>query len=91
MIELLSLNENILRTKYHVQELLLFGSISKGNYNDYSDIDLLVSFNEPVGVGFLELVIFLNSILPRNVDLLTMNGVKKRFFEEIIKQSVKIL
>lgn len=76
-------NEGVLRNKFKVQNLALYGSIVTGNYNENSDIDFVVSFHSPVGSKYVELTIFLNSILPLKIDLITREGTRKVFYNQI--------
>ena len=83
---MLSREEVIKRIKSHRKELLtrfplrrlaLFGSYAREEQTPDSDIDFLVEFSEPVGIEFVDLVIYLESILNTPVDLVTENGLKK--------------
>jgi len=37
---------NVVRDKFSLIKVILFGSFAKGNYNDDSDIDIAVVFND---------------------------------------------
>jgi predicted nucleotidyltransferase len=66
--------------------LSLFGSTARGDFNDNSDVDLLVEFEPEAEVGFLTLSHLqreLASIIQRPVDLVPKLGLKP-----LIKQSV---
>jgi predicted nucleotidyltransferase len=39
----------VLAQKYHVQRIGVFGSVSRGDQTEGSDIDILVEFSRPVG------------------------------------------
>ena len=67
--------------RYQVRELSLFGSAARGEMRPDSDLDLLVEFLPNVGVGLLEhagLMLDLQKLLGRKVDLVSKNGLKPR-------------
>jgi uncharacterized protein len=62
-----------------VKELALFGSALTAQFNDESDIDLLVTFEPGTRVGFLTLARIqreLEALLGRKVDLVPKGGLK---------------
>ena len=42
--------------KYGITELALFGSYSRNEETDKSDIDILVSYKNPLGLNFFDMV-----------------------------------
>lgn len=72
-----------LMSKYGVSSLGLFGSIVRDDFTDQSDIDIVVSFIEPIGVEFIDLADELEEKLNRKVDLVSRNGIKQRYYEAI--------
>ena len=77
-----------LSQRFYVDKIGLFGSITRSDFNDNSDIDVIVDFNKPVGVEFIDLADFLELKFKRKVDLVSRKGLKDRFFEEI-KNEIK--
>lgn len=86
--EILRRYKPILREKYKVKEIGIFGSYARGEQLETSDIDILVQLYEPVGWEFLDLKEFLESILNNNVDLVTNNALKSRIRDKILKEVV---
>jgi predicted nucleotidyltransferase len=80
---LLAQNKPILSDKYHIKSMGLFGSTVRGDANNVSDIDILVEFDEPIGLDFVVLGDELEEILGVKVDLVTPNAIKPRMFEHI--------
>lgn len=73
--------------KYHIRELSLFGSMVRGDFNDQSDIDLLVEFAPDAEVGLLTLSRLqreLSAILERKVDLVPKPGLKPTIRQEVL-------
>ena len=76
----------VLADKFHVSKIGYFGSYSKGNQNELSDIDLLVEFSQPIGWDFFILEKFLEQSFGFPVDLVTENALKDRIKESILNQ-----
>jgi uncharacterized protein len=58
-----------LHEKYHVAEIAVFGSVSRGEATEASDIDLLVELDQPLGLSFITLADELESLLQTKVDI----------------------
>lgn len=90
---LLKLRENmsILREKYSVKALELFGSFIKGRQKEGSDIDILVEFAKPIDLfTFVELGEFLSGVLSRKVDLVMKDTLKPQIKERILKETMSM-
>jgi len=85
IIIIISKNKDELSLKYGLKDIAIFGSYSQGQYNASSDIDILVDFNKPIGIEFIDLAIELEKILNHKVDLVSKNGVKPQYFQSIEK------
>jgi predicted nucleotidyltransferase len=72
-----------LSERFFVDRIGLFGSITRNDFNDHSDIDVIVDFNRPVGVEFIDLAEFLEKKFKRKVDLVSRRGIKDKLFQEI--------
>ncbi len=80
--DLSSMKEELAK-RFGVSALGLFGSITREDFTDKSDIDILVDFSRPIGMEFFTLADVLESRLKRKVDLITRDGIKPRYFEAI--------
>ncbi len=69
--------------KYNISYLAVFGSVSRNENNENSDIDILVDFTKPIGIGFIDLADDLERILNQKVDLVSRNAIKPKYFEQI--------
>jgi predicted nucleotidyltransferase len=69
--------------KYPIKSLAIFGSYSRGDQKESSDIDILVEFNGKIGLKFIDLADDIERLLGKHVDLVSKNGVKKKYFESI--------
>ena len=82
---------NLLRKKYNVKTLGVFGSIARGDNTQASDIDILVEFSQPIGLfKFIELENYLGSILGKKVDLVTKKALKDAIKDNILKEVIYV-
>jgi len=65
-----------LYSQFGVKRIGLFGSMASENETEESDIDLIVEFEKPIGLEFISLIGYLESILKRKVDVITKDGLK---------------
>ncbi len=70
--------------KYHLSYMAVFGSVSRGDNNENSDIDILVDFTQPIGIEFIDLADELESVLNNKVDLVSRNAIKPKYFAQIV-------
>lgn len=78
--------------KYHIKSAYLFGSYAKNQATEESDVDIIIDDNGNIKSLFelsgfrLELI----DELGVDVDVLTLDGIKPRFFELVNKDRVLI-
>ncbi|MFZ1755367.1 MAG: nucleotidyltransferase family protein [Caldilineaceae bacterium] len=84
---LIKKNKLYLVNKYNLKSIALFGSITRNESTEKSDIDILVEFEKPIGLEFVMLADELESILGAKVDLVTPKAIKPKMFE-LIKQDL---
>src|SRR5659263_213022 len=70
-------HREVLKKQYAVKTIALFGSYTRGEQIEDSDIDILVTFSRPVGLLFIDCADYLEEILGRKVDLLTPKMINK--------------
>jgi predicted nucleotidyltransferase len=71
-------HQQILRERYGVRDLAIFGSYARGEQTRISDVDLLVRLERPIGLKFFELWDYLEEILDLKVDLLTSEALQQK-------------
>ena len=78
-------NENEL-LKFGVKEIGLFGSFSKNNQTENSDIDILVKFaaGKKNFDNYMDLKFFLQDLFNKKVDLVILENIKSELKEEIL-------
>lgn len=78
-----------------VKSLFAFGSVTRGDFNDLSDVDLVVDFDEKDPFKYTDLYFNLKAkledILKRQVDLLEERAIRNRIFrQQLDNTKVKI-
>ncbi len=78
-----------LRGRFKVKELGVFGSYVRGEQKRKSDIDILVSFEETIGLfEFMDLEEYLKNLFGSKIDLVSKKALKpyigKYILEEVI-------
>ncbi len=76
IIALLQQHHASLSREYGVRRIGLFGSFARGSSTGASDIDLVIEFDRPIGLQFVELAERLEHLLGRNVDIVTPAGIR---------------
>lgn len=76
--------------RYGVQKAGLFGSFSRGEQSNSSDVDILIEPPLGMGLSFIDLKIELEHALSRQVDLVSYNAIHPKLKASIL-ESQKIL
>lgn len=79
-----------LSKRFHVQTLGLFGSVVRDDFSPSSDIDIIVDFDRPVGIEFIDLARYIEQRLQKKVDLVSRRGVKDKYFKAIEREIVYV-
>jgi len=83
----------ILRQRFQVETMGVFGSYSRGEQKDNSDIDILVTFTEPNDIDlldFIEIKQFLRRKLKVKVDLVQKSALKPIIKDKILEETIYI-
>lgn len=90
ILEDLSKNLKLWKSKYGVKRIALFGSYTREEQTESSDIDLLVEFEEN-GMTFdnyMDLKLTLEGIFQKQVDLVIFDYVKPALKPIIIRSAI---
>jgi len=68
---------------YPIKSLAIFGSYARNEQNEKSDLDLMVEFNGKIGIRFIDLADEIEDLIGFKVDLVSKNGIKKKYFQAI--------
>jgi predicted nucleotidyltransferase len=77
-----------LQVNFGVEKIGLFGSYSREEQTEDSDVDILVTFSNPIGWEFIDLKDQLESVLQKKVDLVTMSAIKPQLKEKILREVI---
>ena len=90
ILKTLEQHKALLFSQYPIKKLGLFGSVVRDDFGEQSDIDILVDFNSPIGIEFIDLAYSLEKILNHKIDLVSRNGIKPKYFKEIEKDLIYV-
>ena len=89
--EILRQKKPILRERFKVKEIGIFGSFVRGEEKDTSDLDILVELERPVGlIKFVGLQNYLSDELGEKVDLVTKSALKPRIKKSNLSEVVYV-
>ena len=82
---------NVCKT-LQIERMYAFGSVVSSNFNEESDIDLLISFSKSLSIeeytnNYFTLHYELRKLFNRKVDILTERSLSNPFFIESINES----
>lgn len=80
---------------HKVKSLYAFGSVLTDKFNNKSDVDLIVDFQQldvlDYGDNYYDLKFSLENILKRNIDLLEQKAIKNPYFIKTLNQNKKLI
>ncbi|MBU0978303.1 MAG: nucleotidyltransferase family protein [Patescibacteria group bacterium] len=81
----------LLRQKYHVKKLGIFGSFVRDQQRKGSDVDMLVELTSPIGFfDFVRLENFLTRTLKQKVDLVLKKTLKPAIKDDVLKETIYV-
>ncbi|NJD52444.1 MAG: nucleotidyltransferase family protein [Candidatus Methanoperedens sp.] len=91
IIEVIKKRKNVLKEKYNVKEIGIFGSYVRGEQTEKSDVDILVDFYElPDVFNLLKLERSLRGILKCKVDVIRKQAIRKELRDQILSEAIRI-
>ena len=86
---------NQLCVDHHVQQLYLFGSILTDQFNDESDIDMLIQFSainlEDYFDNYMDFKEKLELLFERSVDLVENQAIKNPVFRKVVDREKQMI
>ena len=77
--------------RFQPRKIILFGSYAYGKPHAESDVDLLVTFRRPAGYfALVALQQYLESVLGRNVDIVTPGGLKPAMRDQVLAEAIDV-
>lgn len=81
---------DVLRDRFSITRVGVFGSFAHGEQTPGSDVDLLVDMEDPGGFQFIEAADFTEEILGRRVDVIRPHLLKDRLRDRALKEAVYV-
>jgi len=72
-----------LKKTFGVKNIGIFGSYVKAMLTLNSDIDIIVEFEKPLGLSFMDFADYLEELFKKKVDILTLEGIKSIRIKEV--------
>ncbi len=80
-----------LKERFKVKTIGVFGSYVRGEQKQQSDVDVLVEFEEPVGLfEFMDLEMYLTDVLGVKVDLVSKKALKPHIGKSILEEVIMV-
>lgn len=87
---ILATHKNDLASKYGLASLAIFGSHVRGDQEPDSDVDILVEFEKPIGLKFVDLAEELENLLKLRVDLVSRGAIKARLWKYVERDLIYV-
>lgn len=87
---ILSQEQERLKQVYGITSIAIFGSVSRGEANDESDLDILVNMESPTFDRYMDLKFELEDRLGTTIDLVLMDALKDRMKDSIEREIVYV-
>ena len=88
--QILNSEKSKLFPKFGIKRLEIFGSYARGEQSLSSDLDVIVEFNKPIGIEFIDLGNQLEKLLKIKVELVSMAGIKRKYIN-VIKSEIRYI
>jgi predicted nucleotidyltransferase len=79
----LSSHKVYLFKEYPIKSMAIFGSYSRKEQTEKSDLDIMVEFYDKIGIRFVDLADEIEGIVGMKVDLVSKNGIKEKYLKAI--------
>ena len=91
IINILASQKKELEKKYPISELALFGSYARGDYNEHSDIDILIDFNARIDAfDYIRIAHQLEDSFQHKIDLVSRKGIKAQYLPFVEKNIINV-
>ena len=75
---------------YPIKTLAIFGSYSRREQNENSDLDILVEFKGKIGIRFIDLAEEIEDLVGFKVDMVSKNGMKEKYLKAIDSELIYV-
>lgn len=89
IIRLIEANREKIRT-FGVRKLGIFGSVARDEQTEDSDVDVLVELERETFRGYMGLLVFLEELFGRKVDLAIKDSIKPRIRDRVLADTIYV-
>ncbi|MFZ4592392.1 MAG: nucleotidyltransferase family protein [Ignavibacteria bacterium] len=80
-----------LEQKCNISEIGIFGSYSRNEQNEKSDIDILIELNENIGLlKFIQIENLIKSIIGNNAEVVIKSDIRPELKDNILRETIFI-
>jgi predicted nucleotidyltransferase len=73
-----------------LETLAIFGSYARNEQTEESDVDVMVEFNDKIGMGFIRMANEIEDYIGIKTDVLNKPSMKPKFFARIEKNLIYV-
>jgi uncharacterized protein len=85
------LREQMVRSRFGVKSLLLFGSVVRNEATQESDLDFVVNFDGTITFDrYMDLKIFLEDLFGKKIDLAIEDTLKPQIRAKILEEAIDV-
>ena len=90
ILKTLQAKRSSLVSTYPINKIGVFGSYARGEQTAESDVDIVVEFNAPIGMAFIDLADELEKELKLKVDLVSRKAIREKMWAFIEKEVIYV-
>lgn len=88
---ILSQVKSLIKEKYQISELGIFGDYVKGEINENSQINILIDYTEPPSLlDLVDMQYYLSDLFPVKADVISKNGLKGKRKEKLLSEVIYV-
>jgi uncharacterized protein len=85
------LQEQMIRSRFGIKSLALFGSVARNEATQESDLDFIVDFEGVVTFDrYMDLKIFLEDLFGKKIDLAIEDTLKSQIRQKIVEEAIYV-
>lgn len=89
IFRLLESNQDKIKS-FGVKRLGIFGSVARDEQTENSDVDVLVELEKETFRGYMGLLLFLEDLFGRKVDLAIKDSIKPRIKDRVLSETIYV-
>jgi uncharacterized protein len=86
-----TLQGQMVRSRFGIKSLLLFGSVARNEATQESDLDFVVDFDGTITFDrYMDLKIFLEDLFGKKIDLAIEDSLKPQIRQKILEEAIDV-